>query len=281
MAQSGGGLTPAARHAGMSLPEPDPQSTVLVTGASSGIGEELARQLAERGYNLALVARRRERLEEMAGTLRARHGVAVDVDDAAVGDPAQRDRLVATLREGERAVVGVCNNAGFSTYGRFQDIDPEREREQVRVNVDAVHDLTGAFVPTMIDRGEGAILNVASTAAFQPLPYQATYAATKAFVLAFSEAVHTDLRGTGVSCTALCPGPTRTEFTEVAGMGEFEKTPDLFWQSAADVARDAIVGMLAGRRTVLPGVMNKASANAGRLAPRAVLLPVMRAVWGR
>ena len=272
---------PAARHAGMSLPEPDPQSTVLVTGASSGIGEELARQLAERGYNLVLVARRRERLEEMAGALRARHGVAVDVHDAAVGDPAQRDRLVATLREGERAVVGVCNNAGFSTYGRFQDIDPEREREQVRVNVDAVHDLTGAFVPTMIDRGEGAILNVASTAAFQPLPYQATYAATKAFVLAFSEAVHTDLTGTGVSCTALCPGPTRTEFTEVAGMGEFEKTPDLFWQSAADVARDAIVGMLAGRRTVLPGVMNKASANAGRLAPRSVLLPVMRAVWGR
>jgi uncharacterized protein len=93
--------------------------------------------------------------------------------------------------------------------------------------------------------------------------------------------VHTDLKGTGVSCTALCPGPTRTEFTEVAGMGEFEKTPDLFWQSAADVARDAIVGMLAGRRTVLPGVMNKASANAGRLAPRSVLLPVMRAVWGR
>ena len=270
---------PGDRHPGMSLPEPDPQSTVLVTGASSGIGEELARQLAERGYNLVLVARRRERIEEMADTLRTRHGVAIEVDDAAVGDPAARDRLVATLREGERDVVGVCNNAGFSTYGRFQDIDPEREREQVRVNVDAVHDLTGAFVPMMIDRGEGAILNVASTAAFQPLPYQATYAATKAFVLAFSEAVHTDLKGTGVSCTALCPGPTRTEFTEVAGMGE--KTPDLFWQSAADVARDAIVGMLAGRRTVLPGVMNKASANAGRLAPRSVLLPVMRAVWGR
>jgi len=265
----------------MSLPEPDPKSTVLITGASSGIGTELARQLAERGYNLFLVARRRGRLEELAGTLRARHGGAVEVDDAGVGDPAARDRLIATVREGERAVVGLCNNAGFSTYGRFQDIDLEREQEQVRVNIDAVHHLTGAFVRDMTGRGEGAVLNVASTAAFQPLPYQATYAATKAFVLAFSEAVHTDLKGTGVSCTALCPGPTRTEFTEVAGMTEFDKTPDFFWQSAADVARDAILGMLEGRRTVVPGLANKASANAGRVAPRSLLLPVMRAVWGR
>lgn len=272
---------PGDRHPSMSLPEPDPKTTVLITGASSGIGKEFARQLADRGYNLVLVARRRERIEEMAGTLRTRHGVAVEVDDAAVGDPAARDRLVATLREGEREVVGVCNNAGFSTYGRFQDIDPEREKEQVRVNVDAVHHLTGAFLPAMLHRGAGAILNVASTAAFQPLPYQATYAATKAFVLAFSEAVHTDLKGTGVSCTALCPGPTRTEFVEVAGMEGFDNTPDLFWQSAAEVAREGIAGMLAGRRTVLPGLTIKVTANAGRLAPRSVLLPVMRAVWGR
>jgi uncharacterized protein len=265
----------------MSLPEPDPATTVLITGASSGIGSELARQLAERGYNLVLVARRRDRLEELAGTLRARHGVAVEVDDAAVGDPEARDRLVASLGEGEREVVGVCNNAGFSTYGRFQDNDLEREKEQVRVNVDAVHHLTGAFLPAMVNRGSGAILNVASTAAFQPIPYQATYAATKAFVLSFSEALHTDLHGTGVSCTALCPGPTRTEFVAVAGMDGFDNTPSLFWQSAADVARDGIVGMLEGRRTVLPGIANKASANAGRLAPRSVLLPVMRAVWGR
>ena len=272
---------PGDRHPGMSLPEPDPTTTVLVTGASSGIGEELARQLAERGYNLVLVARRRDRLEDLAGTLRARHGVAVDLDDPPVGDPAARDRLVASLRAGERAVVGVCNNAGFSTYGRFQDNDFEREQEQVRVNVDTVHHLTGAFLPDMVRRSAGAILNVASTAAFQPLPFQATYAATKAFVLAFSEAVHTDLHGTGVSCTALCPGPTRTEFVQVAGMEGFDNTPSIFWQGAAEVARAGIVGMLEGRRTVLPGIANKASANAGRLTPRSVLLPVVRAVWGR
>ncbi|HEY2635995.1 MAG TPA: SDR family NAD(P)-dependent oxidoreductase, partial [Solirubrobacteraceae bacterium] len=159
--------------------------------------------------------------------------------------------------------------------------DFEREKEQVRVNIDAVHHLTGALLPPMLDRDEGAILNVASTAAFQPIPFQATYAATKAFVLSFSEAVHTDLHGTGVSCTALCPGPTRTEFTDVAGMQGFEGTPSFVWQTASDVARDGIAGMLAGRRTVVPGLANKASANAGRYTPRSVLLPIMRATWGR
>src|SRR4051794_38232986 len=114
----------------MSLPAPEPSTTVLITGASSGIGNELARQLAERGYNLVLVARRRERLDELAGTLRARHGVAVDVDATPVGDREARQRLVASLREGERQIVGVCNNAGFGTYGRFQDLDLDREDEE-------------------------------------------------------------------------------------------------------------------------------------------------------
>jgi len=266
----------------MSLPAPEPSTTVVITGASSGIGTELARQLAERGYNLVLVARRRERLEELAGTLRARHGVAVDLDDTPVGDRDARARLVGSLQDGEREVVGLCNNAGFGTYGRFQKLDFEREQEEVRVNVEAVHHLTGAFVPRMLERGAGAILNVASIAGFQPLPYQATYGATKAFVLAFSEALHTDLLGTGVSCTALCPGPTKTEFVEVAEMQGLEaNAPGFLWQSAADCARDGIEGMLHGRRTVVPRITNKVTAQAGRLTPRSVLLPVMRAVYGR
>jgi short-subunit dehydrogenase len=266
----------------MSLPAPEPSTTVLITGASSGIGTELARQLAERGYNLVLVARRRDRLEELAGTLRARHGVAVDVDDTPVGDRAARERLVGSLRDGEREVVGVCNNAGFGTYGRFQDLDLQREDEEVRVNVEAVHHLSGAFLHAMLDRGAGAILNVASIAGFQPIPYQATYGATKAFVLSFSEALHTDLSGTGVSCSVLCPGPTRTEFVEVAAMEGLESNaPGFLWQSAEDCARDGIEAMLHGRRTVVPRFTNKVTAQAGRMTPRSVLLPIMRAVYGR
>ena len=266
----------------MSLPTPEPSTTVVITGASSGIGTELARQLAERGYNLVLVARRRERLEELAGTLRARHGVAVDLDETPVGDADARARLIGSLHGGERKVVGLCNNAGFGTYGRFQRLDFEREQEEVRVNVQAVHHLTGALLPRMLERGAGAILNVASVAGFQPIPYQATYSATKAFVLAFSEALHTDLLGTGVSCTALCPGPTKTEFVEVAEMQGLESTaPGFLWQSADEVAREAIEGMVHGRRAVIPGATNKVTAQAGRLTPRSVLLPVMRAVYGR
>jgi short-subunit dehydrogenase len=267
---------------GMSLPSPEPSTTVLITGASSGIGTELARQLAERGYNLVLVARRRERVEELAGALRARHGVAVNVNDTPVGDPEARGRLVATLQEGEREIVGVCNNAGFGTYGRFQDLDRGREYEEVRVNVDAVHHLSGAFLDGMLAQGAGAILNVASIAGFQPIPYQATYSATKAFVLTFSEALHADLSGTGVSCSALCPGPTRTEFVEVAEMERISgSAPGFLWQSAEDCARDGLEAMLHGRRTVVPRITNKLTSQAGRLTPRSMLLPIMRAVYGR
>ena len=266
----------------MALPAPSYGSTVVITGASSGIGADMARQLAERGYNLTIVARRRERLEELADELREAHDVHVDVETCDLGSPQQRGRLTKKLQEGEREVVGLCNNAGFGTYGRFQKLDFEREQEEVRVNVEAVHHLTGAFLPRMLERGAGAILNVASIAGFQPVPYQATYGATKAFVLAFSEALHTDLLGTGVSCTALCPGPTKTEFVEVAEMQGLESNaPGFLWQSAADCARDGIGGMLDGRRTVVPRITNKVTAQAGRLTPRSVLLPVMRAVYGR
>jgi short-subunit dehydrogenase len=260
----------------MALPPPSYGSTILITGASSGIGADLARQLAERGYNVTLTARRRERLQELSDELQEAHDIHVDIEPSDLGDPAARKKLVGKLLSGEREVVGVCNNAGFGNLGRFLEQDLEQETNVVRLNVEAVHELTGAFLPRMVEQGTGAILNVASTAAFQPLPGFATYAASKAFVHSFSEAVHSEVSGTGVSVTSLCPGFTKTEFEEAAGAEDAAaKLPGFTWMESADVARQAIEGMLAGRRTVVPGVINKVVSTSGRYTPRTVLLPLI------
>lgn len=265
----------------MSLPDPTPDSTVLVTGASAGIGTELGRQLAGRGYNVVLVARRADRLEELAEELRARHGVTAQARPCDLADRAARQDLVDELLAADAQVAGVCNNAGFSTLGRFQDLEPARELEETELNVVALQHITAAFLPGMIDRGAGAILNVGSIAGFQPLPRQATYSATKAFVNAFSEAVHTDLAGTGVSCTVLCPGPVKTEFADVAGFGTIgESGPGFVWASAADVARSGIEGMVKGKRTVIPNLPARVAGVSGRYSPRTVLLPLYARIAG-
>src|SRR4051794_8141233 len=261
----------------MSLPAAGLEQTILITGASSGIGAELSRELARRGYDLTLVARRRARLDQLATELRDEHDIEVDVETCDLADPDDRRRLIAKLRDGAREVVGVCNNAGYGTVGTFAELDLEREVGEVRLNVEALVELTGAFVPGMIERGEGAILNVASTASFQPLPGMATYAATKAFVRSFSEAVHTELGGTGVSITVLCPGFTETEFAEVAGAGSFEaKMPSFVVLNAKDVAREAIDGMTSGARSVVPGYIHKAHAFSSRFVPNTLLLPIAK-----
>jgi short-subunit dehydrogenase len=263
----------------MALPAPSYGSTIVITGASSGIGADLARQLAERGYNVTLVARRRERLEELAGELREARDVHVDVESCDLGDAKARAQLTGKLRAGEREVVGLCNNAGFGNLGNFIDNELEKETQVVRLNIEAVHELTGAFLPRMVEQGAGAVLNVASTAAFQPLPGFATYAASKAFVHSFSEAVHSELSGTGVSVTSLCPGFTRTEFEQAAGAEDAaSKLPGFTWMESDDVARQAIEGMLAGKRTVVPGVLNKAVSTSGRYVPRTLLLPLVKTV---
>lgn len=263
----------------MALPPPSIGSTVLVTGASSGIGAELARQLGTRGYNVTLTARRQERLEELADDLRAAHGVRADVAACDLADRRQRRALIERVGSGELEVVGVCNNAGLGFRGPFHKLPLDAEVGVVEVNVGAVHELTGAFLPRMVQQGTGAVLNVASTAAFQPLPGFATYAATKAFVVALSEAVHTELAGTGVSVTALCPGFTRTEFGEVSGSAEDEdKLPDFTLMDADEVARQGIEAMVAGRRSAVPGLLNKVASTSGRLVPRTILLPLVRRV---
>jgi short-subunit dehydrogenase len=260
----------------MSLPAPAADSVVIVTGASSGIGAELARSLAGLGHDLVLVARRADRLEELAEELRAAHAGDVLVHAADLTTSTAREGLLGFVAEAGRTVVGLCNNAGYGLAGRAWALDPDDDRGQIELNVVALHDLTLLVVPGMVERGAGAVLNVASGAAFQPMPGMATYAATKAFVHAFSEAVHTELAGTGVSVTTLYPGPVATEFGDRAGFAPEQELPGILVVDAADVARQAVDAMVAGRRSVIPGAGNKVTGLLGRYTPRTVLLPVMK-----
>jgi uncharacterized protein len=270
----GGNLTRVA------LPAPSLDSTCLVTGASSGIGAEIARELARRGHNLTLAARREDRLRELADELADTHGVRVEVEACDVADAAARERLVAALDERRRRVDVLVNNAGFGTGGRFTELDGERELEMVRTNVEAVTAFCTVFVPRMSERGMGAVLNVASLAGFAPMPRQATYAATKAFVLSFSEALHEELAGSGVTVTCLCPGPVKSEFAEVAGFREVEEsTPDVFWMSTEDTARAGVRGLEKGRRVVTPGPMVTVTSQLERHTPHSLLLPLMNRAW--
>ena len=259
----------------MALPPPVPESTCLVTGASSGIGAEMARVLAGRGHGVTLVARREERLRELAQELEREHGVRAEVVAASVSEPDGRRQLVEEIEGRGLTVEVLVNNAGFGSGGRFQNQELEREEEMVRTNVEAVVSLCGAYAARMVARGRGAILNVGSVAGFQPVPRQTTYAATKAFVNSFTEALHVDLAGTGVSATVLCPGFTETEFAEAGGLGSFDQLPSFLVDSAREVAQAAVEGMEKGKRSVVPGAHNVATAIGGRLAPRSLLLPAM------
>jgi hypothetical protein len=264
------------------LPPPSVSGTALVTGASSGIGAEVARELARRGHHLTLAARREERLRSLAGEIANDLGGEAAVIACDLSEPAERLRLLSEISSSGRAVELLVNNAGFGGGGDFASSDTDRTLKMVRLNVEAVVDLAGRVVEGMVRRGRGAIVNIASTAAFQPLPGQAAYAASKAFVLSFSEAIQTELAGSGVSVTAVCPGPVRTEFVDIAGLGDVEdRTPDLIWMSAADVARDAVSGADRGKRVVVPGPINRAGSIAGQHLPRALALPLMKRIWSR
>jgi uncharacterized protein len=261
----------------MALPFPDPETTVVVTGASSGIGAALARELAARGHGLSLVARRAAVLDELAGELEDRHGVEVAVHAADLGDDDERERVLDEVAADGRAVVGLCNSAGIGAFGRVADHDPELEEGLVRLNVLALHAVTARLLGPMVQHGAGAILNVGSILAFAPIPQNASYAATKAFVASWSEALHTELAGTGVSCTVVSPGPTRTDIFDASGApGASGFGPRLIWQDPEDVAKAAVDAMREGRRTVVPGLTNKLAALGYRFTPRTPFLPVAR-----
>ncbi|MCG8612975.1 MAG: SDR family oxidoreductase [Pseudomonadales bacterium] len=264
----------------MSLPQPSDNARAVVTGASSGIGEALARQLASRGYSLILVARRVGKLEILAAELRHQYGVIVELYPCDLGDRAARHQFRDELAKREISIL--CNNAGFATFGKLKDLNPEREREELEVNAVAVQDLTLAVLPAMIQRQSGSILIVGSTSGHQPTPSNATYAASKAFANSFAESLHSELNGTGVTCTLLAPGPTRTGFTEVAGITKIDEIGgNTLWVSAERVANEAINGMDKNRRIVIPGLIAQMQTLGGRYTPRSLLLPILKQVFSR
>lgn len=249
-----------------------------MTGASSGIGVELAKLLAARGHGVTLVARREDRLEVLADELATAHGVRTGVIAADLTDEGARTTIVDTIAERGLTVDVLVNNAGLSTTGPVATCDLAAELRMIRCDIEAVVHLCSAFVPGMAERGRGAVLNVASMAAFQPLPGQAGYAGAKSFVLSYTRALAQELRGTGVVATALCPGPVETEFAEAAGFGELEagdSLPKFMWVTAEEVAKAAIEGLDRGRDVVIPGRANRVMAGVAHVIPHRLLLPVL------
>jgi short-subunit dehydrogenase len=261
----------------MSLPSPGPDRTAVVTGASSGIGAEIARELSRRGHQVVLVARTESKLQSVADEITAQgglaHVVAVDLADrkarSSLADRVEALGLVPDI---------LVNNAGFSTLGPVSKADPEAEVNMIEIDVVAVADLCTRFLPGMVERGRGAVLNVASTAAFQPLPGQAAYGAGKAFVLSYTQSLAGELGGSGVTATALCPGPVETGFAARAGFSDDDAKaalPGVLWLDATEVAKAGVAGMDKGRMVVIPGVANRVTAMFSQVAPRSLLMPIL------
>ncbi len=234
----------------------------LITGASAGLGVEFARQLSSKGHRLVLAARRRDRLDALVDELGNARAVEIDLSES--GSTAA---LMSDLREAGDQVDILVNNAGFGLRGPFAELDAARQREMIDLNCGALTELCRAVAPAMLERRSGAILNVASTAAFQPGPWMAVYFATKAYVLSFTEALHEELKPHGVKVSALCPGPTRTEFGSVAGIqsvGQFDRLS----MEAGPVVRVGLDGLENNRAVVIPGTTNRIGAWSTRFAPR-------------
>ena len=246
----------------------------LVTGASAGIGLELARILAREGHDLVLVARREAQLKELADALKDSYGADSTVVAVDLAQPDAAERVATAL--GDANVDVLVNNAGFGGLGAFAQRTREDDMRMLAVNVTALTDLTKVFLPGMVARGRGRILNVASTAAFQPGPFMAVYYASKAYVLSLSEALAEETRGTGVTVTCLCPGPTESEFHGVAGTDAQPLTSGALMMTAAAVAEAGYRAMMRGKMVEVPGLHNKVGAQSVRFAPRRVVLKIVR-----
>jgi len=250
----------------------------LITGASGGIGHELAKVFAAEKFNLVLVARSEARLKKVAEELRAQHGIETKILVKDLSLPNAPQEVFDALRDTPISVL--VNNAGFGWWGAFAECDLQHQAlEIMHVNMDSLVALTRLFVPQMLARRQGRILNVASTAAFQPGPFSNIYFATKSFVLSFSQALAEELAGTGVTVTTLCPGSTRTEFFDRAGIKNGR--PEWHMMNADVVARAGYHGLMRGKRVVIPGVINKLTATFSNFVPTAVMTKAVRRINGK
>ncbi|RMI32712.1 mycolate reductase [Nocardia stercoris] len=255
----------------MSLPVPTSENRAVVTGASSGIGTALATELASRGYSLILVARRGDLLAEHAQRLTERYGVTVEVRAVDLSDRDARAPLVTELASRDIAIL--CNNAGVATFGALSKLDPAYERAIVELNAVAVHDLTLAVLPGMLDRHAGGILITGSAAGNMAIPNNATYVATKAFTNGLSESLRGELKGTGVHVTLLAPGPVRTDNPDQDDVSA--KIPGFIWVTAADAARQSIDALSRNKMRVVPGLISKGMSVAGTYTPRRITAPLV------
>ena len=262
---------------------PAPRPVALITGASSGIGETLAQRFARSGHDLVLVARSADKLQALAKTLAADHGIQAWVAPADLSDPAAAAALAAAMRRARRPIAVLVNCAGVLQYGAFIDTPAQRHQQLIDLNISGLTAMLAAFVPGMVARGSGRVLNVASIAAFQPVPSLATYAATKAYVLSLTESLSEELKGSGVTLTALCPGITATPMlTEAsAGSAELNKLPPILVGSADDVADQGFEACMKGGVICVPGALNLAAVVAGRATPKWLLRRVSGALVRR
>jgi short-subunit dehydrogenase len=253
------------------------RQTALITGASTGIGRDLAIVFAENGFDLVINARRPEPLELLAAELRTKHGINVRVLPKDLSSPSAPREISEELSRDNVIVDVLVNNAGFGGHGWFARMDEAEVLAMLQVNVIALTQLTRLFLPGMIERRRGRMMNVSSTAAFQPGPLMAVYYASKAYVQSLSEALASETRGTGVTITALCPGPTTTQFAARAGVGDarlFKRSP----MDSMTVARVGFAGLMRGVPVVIPGLKNRFLVHAGRFSPRAMVISIARRI---
>lgn len=256
------------------------EKTTLITGASSGIGLELARVFARNRHDLVLVARSRERLEQLAGELREQHGVDARVIVKDLSVPASPQEIFDELQRDGVQVEVLVNNAGIQEYGPFLETDLQKELQLIQVNLTSLTHLTKLFLPGMVERGHGRIMNLGSTGSFVPGPLNAVYCATKAYVLSFSEAIAEELVGTGVDVTALCPGATATEFAQRAGIEDVRLFRD-DTMNAVDVAEIGYRALMKGRRVVVTGLQNQLMVFSIRFAPRSMVAAISKRLMSR